>query len=190
MFLKEPRPGKVKSRLAGEIGTVAAAQWYRRQCRSLLARVSSSPKWETILAVTPDADGLASRAWPPGLRRIPQGTGDLGRRMARALRNSGNGPAMIVGSDIPGVTRARIEAAFRMLGQADAVFGPCPDGGYWLVGLRHPRTAPAGMLRNVRWSSRFALEDSLAAMKGLKVGFAESLEDVDTLADLRRIADR
>ena len=187
VFLKEPRPGRVKSRLAKEVGTVAAAHWYRRQCRSLLTKVAGSPKWETILAVTPDAEGLASRVWPPSLVRMPQGTGDLGKRMARAFGNSRQGPAIIIGSDVPSISAARIEGAFRLLGRSDAVFGPSPDGGFWLVGLKHPSLAPTTLFRNVRWSSKFAMQDSLAALSGKRVAFTETLADVDTLADLQRL---
>ncbi len=190
VFVKEPRPGRVKTRLARDIGTVAAAQWYRRQCRSLLCRVESSPKWETTLAVTPDTEGLASRVWPDRIPRVPQGGGNLGTRMARIFRKSGHGPAIIVGSDIPDITSARIEAAFRLLTRADAVFGPSPDGGFWLVGLRQPSLAPAALFANVRWSSRHALADSLATLKGLKVVFTESIGDIDSLADLRRAGQR
>ncbi|WP_425283593.1 DUF2064 domain-containing protein [Methyloceanibacter stevinii] len=46
------------------------------------------------------------------------------------------GPVVLVGSDIPRISRAHIAEAFRLLGNADAVFGPAQDGGYWLVGFK------------------------------------------------------
>ncbi len=89
------------------------------------------------------------------------------------------GPAIIVGSDIPGITASEIAKAFQRLRGADAVLGPATDGGYWLVGLRRgPRLlAP---FRGVRWSSPHALADTLANLEGRKVATVATLSDVDT----------
>ena len=73
-MVKEPRPGRVKTRLGHEIGMVEAARWFRRQSLSLLRNLRD-PRWELVLAVSPDREGLASRIWPAGLARVPQGRG-------------------------------------------------------------------------------------------------------------------
>lgn len=184
IFLKEPRPGRVKTRLANDLGSVRAARWHRRQCLSLIHRLGSDPRWTTVLAVTPDKEGLQSRIWPAHLRRIGQGKGDLGTRMARVMRLLPSGPAIIVGSDTPGATPRRVDRAFRLLGCNDAVFGPSPDGGYWLVGLKRTRAVSPHAFRHVRWSSERALADSAASLNCRHVGFADTLHDVDTVSDL------
>lgn len=164
---------------------VSAAWWFRHRSRRLIRDLQGDPRWETWVAVAPDRAGLESRFWPRGVRRLAQGPGDLGARMARTLRSLPPGPAAIVGADIPGVTRARVWAAFEALGRADAVFGPAEDGGYWLVGLRRsPRAAPAGFLDGVRWSSAHALADSVESLRGARVALVERLSDVDVAADL------
>ena len=180
-MVKEPRPGRVKTRLARDVGTVAAARWFRHQALSLVRRLRD-PRWDLVLAVSPDAEGMASRAWPPDLPRIPQGRGDLGARMARILRGLPPGPVCIVGADIPGITRARVAEAFAALGRAPSVVGPAPDGGYWLIGLRRARV-PAGLLEGVRWSTRHARADTEVTLEG-PVAHAASLRDVDGIADL------
>ena len=81
VMVKAPRPGRVKTRLGAGIGMTAAARWFRAQTTSLLRRVED-PRWETILAVSPDAEGAACRFWPAHLPRWPQGGGDLGARLA------------------------------------------------------------------------------------------------------------
>jgi glycosyltransferase A (GT-A) superfamily protein (DUF2064 family) len=183
-MVKEPRPGRAKTRLGRDIGMVPAAWWFRHQAGGLIRRLSADPRWRTALAVTPDAEGLASRVWPRHLPRLAQGRGDLGRRMARLLALPG--PVVLVGADIPGITRAHVAAAFRALGTHEAVFGPAGDGGFWLVGLAGaPR---AGLFAGVRWSSRHALADSLATLAGARVGFVATLDDVDGGADLRKSA--
>lgn len=184
VMVKEPRAGRVKTRLGREIGMVAAAWWFRHQVRRLLRRIED-PRWQVVLAVSPDRAGLQSRVWPPHLARWPQGRGDLGARMARALRRAPAGPACVIGADIPDITRARISAAFSALGDHDAVFGPAFDGGYWLVGLKHPRVQPPAFLQGVRWSCEHALEDSIATLEGYCIAHAATLRDVDTAADLK-----
>ena len=116
---------------------------------------------------------------------MSQGLGGLGARMQRICDSFGRGPLIIVGTDIPFVTREMIARAFRVLRGADAVFGPAEDGGYWLVGLRRrPRTlAP---FENVRWSSPNALADTLANLRGRRVAYAGTLFDIDTGEDCRR----
>ena len=82
------------------------------------------------------------------------------------------------------------DAAFRALGDHDAVFGPADDGGYWLVGLRHGARAPATFFHDVRWSTEHALADSMASLPGLSIALTDTLRDVDTVADLRSNPDR
>ncbi|MDU9004239.1 TIGR04282 family arsenosugar biosynthesis glycosyltransferase [Sedimentitalea todarodis] len=186
VMLKEPRPGRVKTRLGCEIGMGPAARWFRLQALSLLRRIRD-PRWNVVLAVTPDREGLQSRLWPVDLPRIPQGYGDLGARMTRALRAAAPGPVSVIGADVPGLGTPQIAAAFAALGNHHAVFGPASDGGFWLVGLKHPLQAPKGLFRGVRWSTEHALTDSRATLGSLTVAQIETLHDVDTAADLRRI---
>ncbi len=190
IFLKEPRPGRVKTRLGREIGMVGAAWWFRHQAARLIRRVGRDPRWRTVLAVSPGRQGLASRVWPAHLPRRPQGPGDLGDRMGRALRamppEMPPGPVIIIGADIPGLRPAHVAEGFHLLGRHDAVLGPAPDGGYWMIGLkRGGRAVPAGLFRDVRWSSPDALADTVATLAPLETGFAATLRDIDEAADLR-----
>jgi len=118
-------------------------------------------------------------------QRMGQGRGDIGQRMQRIFDRCGRGPLIIVGTDIPFITREIIAKAFRQLRRADAVFGRAEDGGYWLVGLRRrpKRLAP---FENVRWSSPHALADTLKNLCSLRIAFAATLFDIDTEADYRR----
>lgn len=184
-MLKEPHPGRVKTRLGRDIGMTAAAWWFRHQTAALIRRLDD-PRWQLILAVSPDREGLQSRIWPAHLPRLPQGRGDLGQRMARAFRSMPPGPACIIGGDIPGITPRHIADAFTALGQNDAVFGPAPDGGFWLTGLHRPCHAPVRLFENVRWSTGHALADSMASKAGLRITLTDTLSDVDTAADLGR----
>ena len=184
IMVKEPRPGRVKTRLGRDIGMVGAAWWFRHQTRSLIRRLRD-PRWQIVLAVSPDREGLNSRVWPADLTRAAQGRGDLGHRMGRMLRAVPKGPVCLIGADIPGITRRHIARAFDELGKAQMVFGPAPDGGYWLVGAQRYGALPEGLFRDVRWSTEHALADTLASVPDLRLAMLDQLRDVDTVADLR-----
>tara|TARA_B110000114_G_scaffold85011_1_gene89865 strand:- start:131 stop:679 length:549 start_codon:yes stop_codon:yes gene_type:complete len=182
-MVKEPRPGRVKTRLGRSIGMTTAAWWFRHQTRRILRRLQD-PRWELILSVSPDHEGMQSRVWPHRLARIPQGQGDLGARMKTLFDSLPPGPACIIGADIPGVTSREIWQAFRSLGSCDATFGPAPDGGYWLIGLKRNNPTPARLFSEVRWSTATALQDTIDNIPGLRIGRVATLNDLDNANDL------
>lgn len=184
-MLKEPRPGQVKTRLARGMGSIAATWWFRHQSAQVIRRLRD-PRWRIVLAVAPDR-AVVSRVWPRDLPRLPQGSGDLGQRMKRMLKQAAPlGPVCLIGADIPGITRNHIARAFACLGSQDAVFGPATDGGYWLIGARHPSRLPRSLFQAVRWSSEHALADTLATLPGWRIAHIDRLQDIDTLEDLRQ----
>lgn len=172
IFAKAPRYGAVKSRLARDIGCLAAWQFYRRSLASLIRGVGYDHRWCCRLAVT----GGDAR-WPRALRRDRQFGADLGERMLNAMLSMPPGPVVLIGADIPHIEPQSIDAAFHALRAHDAVFGPAADGGFWLVGFRRPRRHRKPF-KNVRWSSAYALQDTRANIKG-RVAFIETLDDVD-----------
>jgi len=180
VFAKEPRLGRVKSRLARDIGAAKALRFYRGNLTWLHRRLAICPSWRVIWCVAPDSAVHARRAWPKGAAVAPQGRGDLGQRMARALTGVPAGPVVLIGSDIPGIDRVALKQALSLLGRNDAVFGPAEDGGYWLAGFKRVRALPYGLFRNVRWSGPQALADTLRTLpSGTRVGLAPVLADVD-----------
>jgi rSAM/selenodomain-associated transferase 1 len=186
-FMRAPSLGRVKSRLAVGIGALAALRFHRLTSARLLRELGRDGRWRCHLALTPDRAARGKRAWRSDASSRPQGRGDLGTRMARVFYSLPPGPVVIIGSDIPAITRAHIARAFAALGRGEAVFGPAADGGYWLVGLRRRPRLPRPLFAGVRWSSAQALADTLAGLpKGMSVAMLETLEDVDDAAAYRR----
>ena len=178
VMVKEPRPGKVKTRLGRDIGMLAAAQWYRRHVAQLTHRLVD-PRWSLVAAYDPKGARIVPNntqfsAW--------QGRGDLGRRMIHLLRQA-PAKSVLIGSDIAGLERHHIARAIQALGTHDAVIGPAPDGGFWLIGFRHPARVPPGLLDGVRWSTEHAMADTVARLPG-RVALVDVLNDVDTIDDL------
>ncbi len=188
VMAKTPRLGGGKSRLAHDLG--AAQAW--RINRFLQARTLQAVgggRWETVLAAAPDRD---VRARLPGVwdgaacghvRRIGQGGGDLGDRLARRFRAQARGPLAVIGADCPDLTRRHISAAFAALRRAPYAVGPTFDGGFWILAARVPRRA-AQAFAHVAWSTPTACADLLAALDGPAV-LLEKLADIDTGADWR-----
>jgi len=183
MFARAPYLGTVKKRLAAGIGPVAARAFYVKTTTNVLVAVSANAVWQTVMCVTPDASAAQGRFWPAGVMQLPQGYGDLGDRMERALMSFPDRPVAIIGSDIPEITHGHIQTAFTALGRSDLVLGPSPDGGYWLVGARAGSLA-RGLFRDVRWSSEYTLEDTLENTGNRRVALIDELDDIDDVTDL------
>jgi len=181
VFARAPRLGKVKRRLARDIGDRAALGFHIGTLTDLVRDLVSCGRFDVVLAATPDR---AHVRLPVRVQRIDQGHGDLGARMTRALGRYRKGHVALMGCDIPQAGAADIRTAFRRLGTADAVFGPAADGGYWLIALGPRR--PADLFGNPRWSSEHALADTLKKFRHHRVSFVRRLPDVDTVADWRR----
>jgi rSAM/selenodomain-associated transferase 1 len=180
IFVKAPRPGFVKTRLATAIGDEAACDAYRQLTETVLAKLTPLPHVE--LRFTPDDAEDEIKPW---LRKDwtaqPQGEGDLGQRMHRAFLEA-NAPAILIGSDCPYLELNDLDAAAEALQTHDAVFGPAVDGGYWLIGLNAP--CPA-LFEGIEWSTDAVLKTTLskADAQGLSVCQLRELSDVDTVED-------
>ncbi len=191
LFTKLPHLGRVKTRLGREVGAVAATRIARCLLAATVRALARDRRWRTVLAVTPDR--ARHRRWTRiagGPRRplttVGQGSGDLGRRMARALRDHARPQAVLIGSDIPALTPRDVATAFAALGRARFVVGPATDGGYWLIGWRRLGGWPPGAFADVRWSSPDALADTLASLpRRCPVARIATRADLDERADLQ-----
>lgn len=185
IMAKRPQAGQVKTRLARAIGNGRAAWFFRHMLNATMRRLAADSRWQTWIAVAPDR-AIADPFWPDETYLTQQGRGDLGDRMGAVMAGLPPGPVVIIGADIPGIRTDEIARAFHALGAADAVFGPAPDGGYWLVGLKRLLRTPE-IFAGVRWSSEHTLADTLANTDGLRIAKLEMRRDIDDMSDLRRV---
>ena len=180
IFTRYPTPGAAKTRLIPAVGPEGAAAVHRRLTERTLATLDATglqvEVWTTGADTARFADWLGARCF----RR--QVEGDLGMRMLGAM---GNGPAIIVGSDVPGLTVAHVAKAAALLAAHDAVFGPAGDGGYWLVGMRRPLPA---LFEAIPWGTGAVMAETRrrAAALGLDIAEVDQLDDLDTPDDLAR----
>jgi rSAM/selenodomain-associated transferase 1 len=189
VFVKHPRPGAVKTRLAASIGPEAAAELYRALAEHVLeATAPTAGEYERLVFFEPAEALEEMRAWLPGVRLLAQCGGDLGARMADAFARAfarGASRVALVGTDAPDVARETAALALAALEAADVVLGPAEDGGYVLVALRAPQPQ---LFSGIEWSTPRVLEETRAraAAAGLAVRELAPVADLDTLDDLRR----
>ena len=189
VIAKVPQRGAVKTRLASSIGEDAALSFYVGCLSGVLDTLTNYASWDVEIAITPD-EGVASAffgKWDVTLS--PQGQGNLGDRLMRSLETAKpERPVIVIGSDIPGITADHIRGACDQLSSTALAIGPCPDGGFWLIGASRP--PPIDLFSGVRWSTRWALADTLANIDRAMVSKLEMLEDVDDEETWRRYRSR
>jgi rSAM/selenodomain-associated transferase 1 len=158
VFGREPRPGRVKTRLIPALGPEGAAALYARLLGQTLKAASqllgcSRQLWLDDL----DRDSVVARnAESLGFELHAQIDSDLGARMGQAFSAALDQPgqAVLIGSDCPGYTPDYLESAFAALQKHDAVIGPAADGGYVLLGLRE---MSARVFDGIPWSTKSVL---------------------------------
>ena len=189
VFARAPEAGRVKTRLARELGEAAALAAYRELGALVLGAVSGLPDCDTVVSYTPADREPLMRAWlGPDARYEPQCDGDLGARMLGAIGarcRSGARRVLVIGTDCPEVSSGLIETAFGLLDRADAVFGPTADGGYYLVGMKRPIR---DLFEAIPWSTAATFSTTLvrATAAALEVALLDERRDIDTAEDWRR----
>ncbi|MYC27295.1 MAG: glycosyltransferase [Nitrospira sp. SB0662_bin_26] len=189
IFAKAPVPGTVKTRMCPPLIPDEAASLHGSLVMDAVERTRSLRGFDVFLACTPGMDHpffqtLAARY---RIRLCDQVGEDLGQRMDHALTaafNRGYAHAVLVGTDIPNLAARHYERATALLQTTDVVLGPTEDGGYYLVGAKHP--VPA-LFANIPWSTGEVLAQSRARADraGLVVGLLDPERDLDTFDDIR-----
>jgi hypothetical protein len=189
VFVKDPRPGGVKTRLGAALGDEHAAQLYRALAEEEVRRTQPAPRdYERFFFFAPPEAGPAVARWFPGETFLPQRGADLGERMANAFETvfaRGARRVAIIGTDVPWVSRELVKEALLALGDHDVVVGPARDGGYYLLALDRARPM---LFDAIPWSTPAVLSATAerASVLGLRLSVLEPLSDIDTLEDLRR----
>ncbi|MEQ8747177.1 TIGR04282 family arsenosugar biosynthesis glycosyltransferase [Pyruvatibacter sp.] len=190
IMAKAPALGRVKTRLARDVGPVEATRFYRVALARLIRRMAADTRWTTVVAASPDNEAVEHAHWLETAHGVlPQAKGDLGARMQRVFDHMPPGPVVIIGSDIPDIRPHHIAQAFSALGGNDVVIGPSVDGGYWLIGQKRLPRVLRGFA-GVEWSSGRERAQTSANFSEVRVKMLDELSDVDSGTDHARWRER
>jgi rSAM/selenodomain-associated transferase 1 len=182
VFLKAPRMGTVKTRLASEIGARQALRLYRVMVARTLASVGDANLEVTVWFTPPEA-AAEVRFWLGARWDLrPQASGDLGARLSAAEHAVPRGrPWIAIGVDCPRLTSELLQQAVDVIEGGSVVLGPATDGGYYLIGGTTPLP---GLFTDVPWGTDRVLSETRARLQRAGARWHElpELRDVDTAA--------
>lgn len=193
VFSKAAVPGKVKTRLAKDIGDEAACEIHKLLVDRTLDTGSQSQFSDKELWCTPDLSDpfLNDVAEPYGFSMRVQDGADLGERMSNALTDALKTHlwAVLVGTDCPALTACDLDEVSQALASGTEVaIGPALDGGYYLIGLTEP--VPE-LFSGVSWGQSSVLETTRHKVGQLGLSSKEFNEyrDIDYLKDILEYRD-
>lgn len=203
IFAKTPGLSPVKTRLAADIGTPAAEEFYLH-CLKKVDDVSqqvcalNSGAVRVYWAVA-EACSLQHPQWRDK-QALWTGEGGLGERMhhVQSTLLKDYDAVMLLGSDCPALSLAHLQSQFERLknNHQAVIFGPCDDGGFYSVLSTQP--IPLQLWQAVSYSQSTTLAQfkqqlincsASAAVKG-QAGYtlidAMPCYDVDTIHEYQR----
>ena len=183
IFTRNPEFGKVKTRLARDIGHQAALDIYK----FLLAHtVKICTPLDTEKAVYYSEEIPNNDLWNAAVFQKKKQVGeDLGERMQNAFAEGfhlGYSKIIIIGSDLYDIETKDLEQAFKVLNNHEIVIGPAEDGGYYLLGMKqlHPK-----LFKNKNWGTATVLQDTINELKKSNYKLLEKRNDVDLYSDIK-----
>lgn len=181
VFVKNIILGNVKTRLAKAIGAIGAFKVYS-ELVDITEKATTNIKADKHIYFS---DAIISSKWKGDKKFVQEGK-NLGIKMQNAFQNGfdeGYENIILIGSDLPDISKKIIDSAFKKLENNDVVFGPAEDGGYYLIGMSKMNTS---IFENKPWSKSELLTVTLAELKTQKqtIELIETLNDIDTFEDL------
>lgn len=182
IFTRNPEPGKVKTRLAKDVGDKTAFEIYNFLLQHTVSvtenlQVSKEIYYSEIIA--------ENDIWNPDVyaKKLQQGKG-LGERMKNAFEDgfkSGYKNIIIIGSDLYDLQQQDLENAFKILAEKEVVIGPATDGGYYLLGMN---TLFPEVFQEKDWGTASVLEETLKDFRNQDFALLEARNDVDYYSDI------
>ena len=197
VFVKNPVPGQVKTRLIPYLSPEQAASLYQAFLVDWCNALSTISTAHRVVAYTPPEglDALQTLIGEDPVY-IPQVGASLGERLIVAARwacDQGYAKFLFVGSDSPTLPTQYVEGALDLLESRDIVIGPSVDGGYYLIGFsKHGASLSIPTIfEEIAWSTEVVFRQTLGKIReiNLQLGLLPPWYDVDTPAGLQLLRD-
>lgn len=192
VFLRDPVPGKVKKRLARDVGADEACRLYVEFVRQTISIVRASGIHAIYFCSPPGSAARIRRLFRIRARILPQSGKTLGDKMRNAFRQllSESRAALLIGTDSPTLPVRILKCAATNLKAREAVLGPAEDGGYYLIGLTRDAFAAVGreIFSRIKWGGSNVYSSTADRLRRLGVRFHRLpvWYDIDTARDLNR----
>jgi|GEM_PF-390446 len=189
IFCKFPEEGKVKTRLAEDIGDKKAVEVYKKLVQHSIDCCYSKAKFaDLVVLFDPPEKFNDFIGWLSQKHYyLEQAKGDLGARLEEASTAllSSHYHIALIGSDCYNLSEELLRRTFDLLEKKDLVIGPAEDGGYYLIAFKAHHKE---LFENIKWSTASVLESTLKKAKSLKLEYhlLPKLSDIDTLDDLKK----
>ena len=183
IFTRNPTFGKVKTRLAKDIGDQAALNIYNFLLAHT-AKICSPLSYDKAVYYSEEIS--KNDIWDTAIfqKKIQIGE-DLGERMKNAFAegfNSGYSKIIIIGSDLYDIETKDLEMAFEVLNDHEVVIGPAEDGGYYLLGMTQLRET---LFKNKNWGTSTVLQETINELNKSNYKLLEKRNDVDVYSDIK-----
>ena len=189
-FTRVPRPGLTKTRLMPMLSGEQCAMLHTAFLLDI-AEVYRLSDADLFVSFAPDPDIQPLRdIFPFAAEFFPQQGSDLGERMFNAIAyviGLGYDAVILTGSDLPLITAEHISGGFAALEKADIAIGPTSDGGYYLIGMKKPCSAPFNV-QGYGGSTVYQSTINAISKAGLTFALAPMCDDTDTPEDLHALA--
>jgi uncharacterized protein len=197
IICKAPQPGRSKTRLATAIGDIAASELSACFLRDVASAIEAVP--EALgrrgygVYAPAGAEDIMRQLLPPAFGLLLQTGDDLGQVLlgsTRALLLAGHDGVLLVNGDSPTLPpRLLLQAIEALRAPGDRmVLGPASDGGYYLIGLKHPH---AHLFTQIAWGTDIVARTTCgrAAEIELATTLLPEWYDVDDIETLRWLRD-
>ena len=183
-FMKYPRAGQVKTRLAKDVGVELALELYKDMLGEVTHCLKTlSQDFSTELCYA-GASADEMKAEFDQFEISEQVSGDLGTklqaRMSEHFKDSGQ-YLCFIGSDCVDINDELFEQVrmLFMLGK-DVVIGPCDDGGYYLIAIRDDYQF---LFENIDWSTERVYQQTVEKVvdADLELAVLDVKTDLDTV---------
>ena len=188
IFLKYPEAGKVKTRLAKDVGDDEAARIYSHMALNIIEGAIDPKSYNTIIFYDPPEKEKEIKNWigKKEVQYLPQIGNTLGDRISNAFKevySNGADKTVIIGTDCLEVTSEIINKAISLLGETQVVLGPAEDGGYYLLALNQDRPQ---IFQDINWSTEHVLNQTVSKIVENKLNYQKlkTLKDIDTVDDI------
>lgn len=187
IFTRNPEAGKVKKRLAADIGEKSALKVYELLLKHTASVTKDLPcRKRVYYSERIQKDDFWDESFYE--KKVQKGE-DLGERMQRAFDEGfadGFKKIIVIGSDLYDFQKEDLEKAFFELRDSDFVLGPAQDGGYYLFGMNK---VISNVFKNKKWGTSSILKDTMTDLKKEKVAFLQDKNDIDNFKDLQKEED-